>query len=341
MSYQIVPAIIHGEQYIFVDTPGFGAVDINSEENHCAILTCLATLGSFTTPAGVLFMPDTRALTTHDHDLMTIQWIAAFCGPTFLRNVTVVISMWDRITEDDFPGHWALMEELKRDYLPPILDPAPGHRGGEVYDHGFPEGRSSPDAYHSILSLKRHGPRRAEELRAMIHRRYGGPAAADVMPQAAREMEAAKGDAMATEAAKVFGGRPIETEVRVVGGRAVVYDLQRSTPRGGRVGALAAPRVKGSLLLQDVPERAEQGRGDGHAQDQGRERAGGRGAAGAGARNGNQRRGWGMFWEWLDVAVELAGFFRGFRRRPAGRPAPKNAWDRLRGRFWGWWSGTA
>ncbi|CAG9997303.1 unnamed protein product [Clonostachys byssicola] len=55
-NYEIWPTMIDDEHYLFVDTAGFGAADMDDTKNFRDILTCLEALVPFVTFTGVLFL---------------------------------------------------------------------------------------------------------------------------------------------------------------------------------------------------------------------------------------------------------------------------------------------
>lgn len=54
-TYEICPAVINGDKYIFVDAPGFGAADIDNLAVVKNIMSCLLALGPFVIIASALF----------------------------------------------------------------------------------------------------------------------------------------------------------------------------------------------------------------------------------------------------------------------------------------------
>ncbi|RMJ18125.1 hypothetical protein CDV36_002230 [Fusarium kuroshium] len=220
-QYQVCPAIIHGNQYLLVDTAGFGAADLNNMKNFHDIMGCLTALGPFVTVAGVLFVYGFPKERLESADLQTVRWIECFCGPEFFSNITIVTSKWDRNSnEDSFPEHWQVLGDMMQDPdLQRIINPPARFHGGHVYHHGFPQGSATVDSFEDILSRKRHPEKRGDALRDLIHSRYAN--AKPPQLQIFRELEE-KTSLYKTEAAKVLQADTTESEIRIGDNRAIL-----------------------------------------------------------------------------------------------------------------------
>ncbi|GME51544.1 hypothetical protein BDW02DRAFT_628177 [Neofusicoccum parvum] len=217
--YQICPAIIDSEQYLFVDTPGFGT-GVKDAENHDHILSCLRTLGPFVDFTGILLVhgaPGTR-VTEEDHK--TIRWVQCFCGPKLFKSITIVTTMWDLWNDVGLKKQWMKAGLLESDEdITLILNPPDYHHGGEIYHHGFPGGRGGPDAFPNVLGQEANAVQRSEEIQNLIRRRYG--ARLEGQPQIMAEL--AKGvPVMETEAAKVLRVGPLDYKIEIMQDRAAV-----------------------------------------------------------------------------------------------------------------------
>lgn len=135
LGYEVLPAVVHGEQYLFVDTPGFGAADLNDKDVYEDIMSCVCTLGQWVTFAGVMFVHDMRAPRLTESEMKTIRWLQCFCGPQFFENITVVLTQWDRITSYDLIQARDIAKQLKTTAFANILSPE--HvKSGCLYYHG-------------------------------------------------------------------------------------------------------------------------------------------------------------------------------------------------------------
>ncbi|KAH0432518.1 hypothetical protein CcaCcLH18_06425 [Colletotrichum camelliae] len=138
-QYHVCPAVIDNQQYLFIDTAGFGAADLDNERNFQDIMGCLSVLGPFVTVAGVLFVYG-RMERLLENDLRTMRWIECFCGPNFFQNIMIVTTKWDELVEDDFEDRWAITADFENyDVVRCLLKPPGRLHGATVYHHGFPE----------------------------------------------------------------------------------------------------------------------------------------------------------------------------------------------------------
>ncbi|KAI0099377.1 P-loop containing nucleoside triphosphate hydrolase protein [Daldinia grandis] len=219
-KYEICPAVIDGEQYIFVDTAGFGASDMDDTASYDDIMSCLQALGPFVTVAGLIFLYGKIENRLRTEDLKTIQWVQCFCGPEFFQNIIIITNKWDSWSPDDFEEAWERVPELlHHEEINQILDPPGRYPGGTVYHHGFPGGKGSLDSYGLLLNRRRHSRERGGELRKLIQQHYAKTKA--VKLQVVQELES--GIPMAeTEAAKVLRVDPVKTRIKIEGDRAIV-----------------------------------------------------------------------------------------------------------------------
>jgi len=302
LQYRVCPAVIGDQQYLFVDTAGFGAADMDDMANFQDIVSCITALGSFVDIAGLLFVygkPDTRIMRP---DLQTMQWVQCFCGPEFFHKVTFITNRWDTYNEDSFEESWARVSELLRDKnVEQILDPPQRYHGGSLYHHGFPGGGSDIHTFASILSKRRHGPQRAAEIEALILRKYAE--SEPVKLQIARELEA--GVALKdTEAAKVLQANPVDIKISISQDRATVKNESNA-------------RNNPSQFL-DRPETASRQRNAESQEEQ-------------------QPSWFARTWAWIEVAKQAAVYFNQVRR--ARDSTQRRSWftfDNLRN----WWSGS-
>ncbi|KAL4930422.1 uncharacterized protein BDV17DRAFT_289651 [Aspergillus undulatus] len=150
LGHQVLPAIIHGQQYLFVDTPGFGAEDLKDKDVFEDIMSCVSTLGQWVTIAGVMVVRDVRRGRLEASDMRAIRWLQCFCGPRFFQNITVVQTRWDNITEDDMPETRELAKEWKFEAFGDILFQK--HvKGAALYDHGIDTTDTSDDCDWPVL----------------------------------------------------------------------------------------------------------------------------------------------------------------------------------------------
>ncbi|KAI0502736.1 P-loop containing nucleoside triphosphate hydrolase protein [Xylaria bambusicola] len=221
-NYEVCPAVIDGEQYLFIDTPGFGAADMDDMDCFCDIIACLEVLGPFVTVAGLIFVTGGNQERLTQQELKTIHWIKCFCGPQFYRYITIMTSKWDKISEDDFEEGWNSMLSMleMNPSFAEILNPPVTSRhtsnhdfeGGRVYHHGIVVNKDHPSVPLNRLSLRHHGKERADIAVTMIRNHY--KTAPGVKLQIIHEM----GNNISwynTEAAKVLKHNPNDIKLHV------------------------------------------------------------------------------------------------------------------------------
>lgn len=212
-NYEICPAIIDGEQYLFIDTPGFGAAEMGDMDCFHDIIACLYVLGPVVTIAGLIFVTGGNQERLTTQELKTMKWIQCFCGPEFYKYVTIMTNKWDKISEDDFEEAWESMQGMLNDNatISEIINlqnlmisesNLKHYEGGHIYHHGIVLDEDHPDVPLGCLSVRRHAVERAEMAVAMIKNRY--EKAPDVKLQVVHEMGNNNISWRNTEAAKVL-----------------------------------------------------------------------------------------------------------------------------------------
>ncbi|PKS05089.1 hypothetical protein jhhlp_008456 [Lomentospora prolificans] len=326
LQYHVCPAVIDGEQYIFVDTAGFGAADLNNMANFHDIMSCLSILGPFVTIVGVLYVygPPNQRISVEDQ--RAVRWIQCFCGPEFFGNVTFVTSHWDQYSADGFEDAWRRLEHLEQaEDVRRILNP-PGHyHAGSTYHHGLPGGQGTIESYRDVLSYKRQPGERGDELRNLIRRQY-----AEVEParlQIVREMEQGV-PILETQAAKVLSSDLDQTAVRILDDRAVlVSSSEQKIP--------SATQGSSAPVHEEKTEPQNSNTEPKLLKDSG--------AAKAEQTKPKEERSWfqKLMW-WFRVASAAASYFKEAREaehessnRPGSKPGPAwNLWDAVKN----WWS---
>ncbi|KAI0420847.1 P-loop containing nucleoside triphosphate hydrolase protein [Xylaria grammica] len=257
-NHQVCPAIVDDEQYIFIDTPGFGAADIPDMDCFCDIIACLDALGPFVTVAGLIYVTGGNQERLTQQELKTIQWIKCFCGPQFYRHITIMTSKWDRMSEDDFEeGFESMLSLLKDDpEISEIINPSADSnnsepcQGGSIYHHGLVVDDGHPNMILNRLTMRRHPKERADMARAMIKSRFNQ--APGVKLQVIREMnKKIRWDN--TEAAKILNNEPRDVELRFQDGmlRVFVKGKAYNIPNGKEFSAV-------QMVSKQQPKAEEQ-----------------------------------------------------------------------------------
>ncbi|KAJ4865449.1 50S ribosome-binding GTPase domain-containing protein [Trichoderma breve] len=221
-TYQVCPALIDDGQYLFIDTAGFGAADIDDIENFKDIMACLYSLGLMMTPTGVMFVFGKAGSRFMKHDLKTVRWIECLCGPEFFRNITIITSMWDKHTERDFPDECRKIDELVSwPDIAQILKPSRKYDGGIMYHHGLPGGKLKGAQYASVMFMGEHDDERKAAIRQLIRDRY-----AKCKPVKLQVMKDARNRASwrDSEAAKVLLADQSKIEIKITADHAIVCE---------------------------------------------------------------------------------------------------------------------
>ncbi|KAI1477500.1 P-loop containing nucleoside triphosphate hydrolase protein [Daldinia eschscholtzii] len=248
-KFEICPAFIDGQQYLFVDTAGFGAADMDDMANYYDIVSCLEALGHFVTVAGLIFVYGKMKTRLFKEDLKTIQWVQCFCGPKFFRNIIFVTSHWDSWSRKILEKTWNTVPELlSREDIDRILNPPGGYRGGSVYHHGFPGGKGSIDKFDKMLELEDNKAQRGDELRKLVTRHYANVTGTKL--QVVREMESGI-PVSETEAAKILRADVVTTKIRIQKGWALVMVKSEAAARAsGPVGGILSTPSISQLQVQ-------------------------------------------------------------------------------------------
>lgn len=227
LGHEILPAIIHGKQYLFVDTPGFGAADLDDKRVFDDIMNCLFAIGPFVTVVGVLFVHDVQIKRLTASEMKTIRWLECFCGPKFYKNITIVMTQWDNIIPKRLHQTRSNVTQVAELALANILNPSNGTAGGRIYNHGIPGGGIG-NHWESPLDLEDNRAKRAEEAANFIRDHYGN---IDEIAALQIRVELDRGWRVCeTEAAKSLFTPPESTTVAVLREKAIVLDLNEPIP---------------------------------------------------------------------------------------------------------------
>ncbi|KAI0904564.1 P-loop containing nucleoside triphosphate hydrolase protein [Ustulina deusta] len=261
-NHQVCPAIIDGEQYLFIDTPGFGAADMDDMDCFCDIVACLDALSPFVIIAGLIFVTGGNQERLTAAEVKTIQWIKCFCGPKFYRYITIMTSKWDKISEDDFEETWESMLSMLEDdpTVSEILNPPPvpngstQYHGGHIYHHGVVVDEDHPSVPLYRLTTRRHQKERADMATAMIKARYNK--APGVKLQVVREMDK-KIPWNDTEAAKVLKHNPSHIKLDIRDGilQVFVKSLGDGTPKDKEPSCVAGVNIRTEYIRPAPDDR--------------------------------------------------------------------------------------
>jgi hypothetical protein len=203
LEYAMYPGIVDGREYIFLDTPGFGAADLSDIDIFRNIMDGLAALDSFVTFVGIVYVLDMkydRWLTEH---ATTLKWIELFCGAPAFQHISIMTNKWDAFSADDLEDAKGRLKDWKF-RMQPLLKPEGGLVGAQLYHNGIPGGGKT-EPWGDPLSKKRQAAQRAVEAQTFIIQRYSNSPALKLRIKD----ELDKGLLLSqTSAAKVFRSTP-------------------------------------------------------------------------------------------------------------------------------------
>ncbi|KAH8197457.1 hypothetical protein TruAng_008388 [Truncatella angustata] len=297
-EYYICPAIIDDEQYLFIDTAGFGDPKCDDLDTFRNIFSCLIALGSFVQVVGVLFVLGKPGTRLDQQDVRTLRWVQCFCGPEFFRNVTFVTSFWDSYSASYFKKAYNTMQYLLEDetfcqVLHPF-DPLKRYHGAYIYHHGVTGGKLTMESY-PCLALEENISERRDELRGLIRRRYAELKFKPVKIQFETELEKDI-PFLETEATKVLQAPAVGTTVKIIGGKCVAQ-----VPNEGPEATVPPPKTKRDATRSTLWTSWAESIG-----------------------------------KWFDLATTLADYFAAARQQstPETTSRMRHTWDNIRS----WWS---
>lgn len=324
LQYYVCPAVIDEEQYLFIDTAGFGAADLSDEGTFQDIMNCLLTLRPFVTIAGVLFVYGPINDRLSGQDQRTLRWIECFCGPQFFSNITIVTTKWDRWNQDSFEDEWVKIELFKKDSdVNHILNPSGRYHGGTIYHHGLPGGTITEDSCSLVLSAKSRAAERGDEIRDLIRRRYANKEIPEL--QIVRELD--QGISLSkTQAAKVLVSDIQKTLVKLSEGSANLVSLDGLRLISDSEASSAPPKESANLGPNPPKPGTDKSENQPKAQPK------------------KQATWYERIFPWLVIIQETAEFFAEARtsgyqsgNKAGGKPAPTwNIWEKVQK----WWTGS-
>ncbi|ORY17427.1 P-loop containing nucleoside triphosphate hydrolase protein [Clohesyomyces aquaticus] len=160
----LVPAVIKGRRYLFLDMPGFNANDMDDFAIFRMLMTAMATIECFVRFRGLIYVDDFNATRMTPAARKILEWTQRFCGHSYMPNVTIVTTKWDGLNEKRIAQQLDHFQKLTDQPLMPFVS-----NGAERYHHGLIR---DGDRW-KVLDLEDHSEIRANLARNMIHDRYG------------------------------------------------------------------------------------------------------------------------------------------------------------------------
>jgi len=126
------PAIIEGHCYVFVDTPGFNDSDPQRTDADVfmEILSWFRQMTPVCDLAGVLYLHDITQPRFSDAARMNLELLQALCGEEYFRNITIITTMWRKLSPDACDLAEETQRQLEEDSWKPLIK-----HGARVIQH--------------------------------------------------------------------------------------------------------------------------------------------------------------------------------------------------------------
>ncbi|KAF8540304.1 P-loop containing nucleoside triphosphate hydrolase protein, partial [Trichophaea hybrida] len=131
-SFAMFPAIIEGHCYVFVDTPGFNDSDPQRTDADVfmEILSWFRQMTPVCDLAGVLYLHDITQPRFSDAARMNLELLQALCGEEYFRNITILTTMWRKLSPDACDLAEETQRQLEEDSWKPLIK-----NGARVIQH--------------------------------------------------------------------------------------------------------------------------------------------------------------------------------------------------------------
>ncbi|KAI5813436.1 P-loop containing nucleoside triphosphate hydrolase protein [Pyronema omphalodes] len=167
-SFEMFPAIIDDQRYVFVDTPGFNDRDPERTDIHVyqEILKWFETMSPYCNIAGVLYVHAIATGRFSKSEDLNLKMLKALCGEYFFPNVTIVTTMWQNYTESAKKRAERKEKELAEGPWKELLDGGArifSHHHGvsEPEEEDYPEDVGELEAFEKELAEKHETAREA------------------------------------------------------------------------------------------------------------------------------------------------------------------------------------
>lgn len=171
-TFAMFPAIIEGERYILIDTPGFNDENQSDIEIFSIILKWFQTMSQYCNLAGILYVHDISQKRVSGSAKLNLDMLKALCGPGFYKNVTILTTMWgdagpSKASERQQKASESRQKEFENGPWKELID-----GGARVMAHkcGFaePDSEDFPVDSDDIAELDEQREEAREELFRMI-----------------------------------------------------------------------------------------------------------------------------------------------------------------------------
>ncbi|CEL09231.1 hypothetical protein ASPCAL12370 [Aspergillus calidoustus] len=161
----LVPAIIGDKRCLFLDMPGFNTRDFDDWDIFVRLMTGLSVVRQYVQFRGVFYVDAMLDNRVSDSATKVLNWLANFCGESYMPNVTIVTTHWSGLDPDGVQEKLALVDRwTESDLFRPFLS-----NGAQIYHHGLDMRHGKYTALHKDNSAVRRGMLAAEMIAARYH----------------------------------------------------------------------------------------------------------------------------------------------------------------------------
>jgi len=144
--------------------PGFDTLDFDNIEVFNLLMNGIIAIQPFVNFRGVVYVDQIKDQRITPAASKLLTWLQLFCGSQFLKNITIVTTMWDELNEDGIKDKLRRFDNWRsEDMLGKFLS----HQS-KVYHHGLVENENG----YRTLNVDRQKEERAHRAREMISRCY-------------------------------------------------------------------------------------------------------------------------------------------------------------------------
>ncbi|KAF8540303.1 P-loop containing nucleoside triphosphate hydrolase protein [Trichophaea hybrida] len=198
-SFAMYPAIIEGQYFVFIDTPGFN--DSDSSRTDIAvfldILGWFRQMSPYCNLAGILYVHDITPPRFSAAAKMNLDLLQALCGEEYFRNVTVLTTMWRKLSADSHEEAEGTQNELEEGPWKAMCE-----GGARVLQHleGVVEPKENATDKRKIARLEEQRKKAKSELEEIVAYYKKSD---NIVPQIQHEVRA-KVDIFETKAGQVL-----------------------------------------------------------------------------------------------------------------------------------------
>ncbi|KAF8252041.1 hypothetical protein K440DRAFT_18788 [Wilcoxina mikolae CBS 423.85] len=166
-SFAMFPATIDDQYFVFIDTPGFNDSD-SSRTDPAVFLDILGwfrQMSPYCNLAGILYVHDITTPRFSASAKTNIDLLQALCGEEYFRNVTILTTMWRKLSSDSQDDAEVTQGELEEGPWKAMCE-----RGARVCQHseGVVEPRADVTDQRKIERLEKQRKNAKSELEDIL-----------------------------------------------------------------------------------------------------------------------------------------------------------------------------